>query len=202
MTRSPDITVASMITDAHTHNPCAADAVISLEPGGEIEPGRYYSVGIHPWSVGKDRDYGRLEEMIARKEVVAVGETGFDPSGEASRELQKEVFGIHARLAEKYGKPLIIHVVRRYDDLIAMKRLIKPSVPWIIHGWRGNPQLTEQLLREGFMFSVGEKFNPASLEVIPAASLLIETDQSALPIEAIAEGAGVPVRDFSPLFVH
>ena len=43
-----------MILDAHTHNPAARNAIISVEPG-DFKPvgGLFYSVGLHPWSASR-----------------------------------------------------------------------------------------------------------------------------------------------------
>ena len=78
-------------------------------------------------------------------------------------DLQKEVFLAQANLAEETHKPLIIHCVKAWADLIACKKAVKPEMPWIIHGFRGNGELASQLVRLGFYLSFGDRFNPSAL---------------------------------------
>ena len=60
-------------------------------------------------------------------------------------------------------------------------------MPWIIHGFRGKPQLAQQLLNKGFYISLGEKFNPETVSIIPVDRLLFETDESPLNINKIID---------------
>ena len=60
-------------------------------------------------------------------------------------------------------------------------------MPWIIHGFRGKPQLAQQLLNNGFYISLGEHFNPQTVTIIPTNRLLFETDESTLDINTIIE---------------
>jgi TatD DNase family protein len=60
-------------------------------------------------------------------------------------------------------------------------------MPWIIHGFRGKPQLARQLINQGFYISLGELFNPQTATIIPTNRLLFETDESTLDIDTIIE---------------
>jgi TatD DNase family protein len=77
-------------------------------------------------------------------------------------------------------------VVKAYSEIMALKRELRPMQPWIIHGFRGKPELARQLLCADFYISLGERFNPAAAAVIPADRLLVETDDSTMPIAEIA----------------
>lgn len=165
------------VSDIHTHNPDAsADAVINLEPGRELRPGRLYSVGWHPWWPAP-ADMEWVERMAVEPAVVMIGECGIDRvrSSFSLRE-QEELTRLHGLLAERTGKPLILHVVRAWQEIIALRRELRPVQPWIIHGFRGKPQLASDLLRAGFHISLGPVYNPATLAVIPSDRLLRETD--------------------------
>jgi len=185
----------SMIKDIHTHDLNSTEGIISIEPSqaGIIEKGRYYSVGIHPWHLTESFGDGIkiMERLVSRPEVVMVGECGLDGVCGAPEELQESAFKAQAALSERVEKPLLIHCVRRFPQLLALKREMAPRQKWIIHGFRGKPQLAAELIRHGFYLSVGERFNPASLEVIPRERLLVETDDSSLDIDTIAERVGV-----------
>ena len=112
---------------------------------------------------------------------------------------QEELFREHASLSRIYGKPMIIHNVRGTDRLISIRRELRPAEPWIIHGFRGKPELARQLVREGFYLSVGERFNRDSLAEIPAERLLLESDDSAVDVREIARMVGTGLRDVSYL---
>ena len=69
--------------------------------------------------------------------------------------------------------------------MLRIKKEIKPVQTWIIHGFRGKPQLAKQLLRAGFYLSYGEHFNAESVKITPLGKLMIETDESTKDIADI-----------------
>lgn len=178
-----------MIADSHTHNLDAADAIISVAPDFDrFDPSKPYSVGIHPWytvDVGCE-DFQRLEQMAELPQVVAIGEAGIDRNRGAERNRQIAIFRRQAELAESVGKPLIIHCVGGWNDILRVRRELKPQQPWIAHGFRGKPELARQLIDAGLYISLGERFNPDAAEIIPLERLFVETDESKLLIEEIA----------------
>ncbi len=180
------------LTDFHTHRLDAADAIVSLSPDAarsflRENPQAKISVGIHPWDTDKRVDFELLGTVAALPEVVAIGETGLDKLRGAPLEVQADTFIRHIELSERLHKPLIIHSVKATDLLLEIKRNMKPSQPWAIHGFRGGPQLAAQLLDHGFYLSLGEHFNTATAAIIPDDRLLAETDESTLGIEAIID---------------
>lgn len=188
-----------MIYDSHTHTP-RPSAVVNRAPEDSPEPGLLYSVGAHPWNADRF-DAKALEEAVGHPQTVAVGETGLDSLRGPAIEVQTDVFQHHAELAEKYGMPLIIHCVRQIDAVVALRRSLRPSVPWIIHGFRGKPQQAVQLLRAGFYISLGRRFNADTARVIPENRLLIETDDADIAIgdvaAAVASARGVTAAEIT-----
>lgn len=177
------------LPDIHTHDHNRyATAIINISPGEEIMPGASYSVGIHPWNAenttGKDMEL--LNKACRHPQVVAIGETGLDASKGGNMAKQEDVFRYHIALSEKYRKPLIIHAVKTFPTIIGIKRQLQPTMPWVIHGFRGKPQLATELLNHGFYISLSEKFNPATATIIPTERLLTESDESQLSITEIA----------------
>lgn len=170
----------SSFADIHTHSSDAgADAVISVGPGHEMRADRWYSVGIHPWNTtgGVDEDvFPVLFEKALGDNVVAIGECGLDALRGAPLAVQEEVFRRHVALSEEVGKPVIIHCVKAFDRIIALRKELKPRQRWIIHGFRGKPQLAADLLRHGFDLSFGEKYNPDTYAAVPAGRRFRETD--------------------------
>ena len=68
------------------------------------------------------------------------------------------------------------------DELLKLKRQIKPANPWIIHGFRGKAALAEEYLRHGFYLSFGEKYQEEALRITPSGRLFLEIDESDVPI--------------------
>ena len=93
-------------------------------------------------------------------------------------QAQTTLLRYHYTLSETLRKPLILHIVKAFPEIIALKKQWRPTQPWIIHGFRGKPQLARELLAHGFHLSFGKKYNPASLARTPPSRLLHETDQT------------------------
>ena len=194
--------------DIHTHNK-ESNNLSSILNSNEYIAGRRISIGIHPWDISGDwKELFATIRMNAYKEnVCAIGECGIDklkpPAGE---ELQQEVFKAHALLAEEAKKPLIIHCVKGFDTIISLRKEISPKQAWIIHGFRGKPQQAEQLIKNGFYISYGEKFNSESLKNTPKERLFIESDESEKSIEeiynGIAEIKGCSTAELSVTIMH
>src|SRR5690606_36609951 len=90
-----------------------------------------------------------LEMMAAGLEfdhIIFSGECGLDKNTAKDFEEQKRVFFAQVQISEETQKPLIIHCVRAYNDIIQAYNDINPSVPWILHGYTGNQNITEQLM--------------------------------------------------------
>lgn len=163
-----------------------------LEETKTLRTFSFFSCGVHPWSIDDvDTQMARLKEIASDTQIVAIGETGFDKNRGAEYTQQLAVFYRHIELSEKLRKPLIIHCVRAWNELLHVKRAVKHTQPWIIHSYRGKPELTQQLVNEGFLFSIGSQFNPLSLSLIPIHSLFCETDESNLDIREIYSQAAI-----------
>ncbi len=158
------------------------------------QKGQLYSVGLHPWDLDAIKGTSwllQLEQLLQHPQVMAIGECGIDRHLETAVDQQTELFLAQAELAEKHSKPMILHAVRSYADLLQLKKQRADAPPWILHGYQGNKQTTEQLVRYNFHFAIGaallknqEKLN-RSLAAIPRRQLFFETDESSVNIESI-----------------
>jgi TatD DNase family protein len=175
--------------DFHTHHgDGSSDTVVvrNVMSGEEIPEdftaNTLFSAGIHPWQVTADNIRWLKTELIltaAHPHVVVIGEAGFDRLQGPSRELQRDLFHFQSMLAEEMHKPMVIHCVRGWDDLLSARREIKPVMPWVIHGFRGRRQLAESLAAEGFWFSLGiTGMKEEILETVSHDRLLLETDDT------------------------
>ncbi|MDE5786155.1 MAG: TatD family hydrolase [Duncaniella sp.] len=181
------------LSDTHTHRPDATDAVINYDPTADtyaLSRRHTYSVGIHPWRAhfADDAALDRVAALAREDNVVAIGETGLDSLREPAIETQAALFEWHIRLAVKLKKPLIIHAVKAWQLLLDISRPYRPfTTPWIIHGFRGKPQLARQLLDAGFSLSFGHRYNPESFAITPVGRRYAESDEATLPTDLPGE---------------
>ncbi|MEN2403153.1 TatD family hydrolase [Flavobacterium sp. MC2016-06] len=144
----------------------------------------FYSMGIHPWYIKEesiDFELKIIEEKLQTENCLAIGECGLDKRIELPLELQVTVFEKQLALAEKFKKPVVIHCVAAFQEVIAIKKKLKISVPMIVHGFSKNNQIAEQLVKEGFYISFGKYLlkNPDLKTVfqnIPNDRFFLETD--------------------------
>lgn len=180
----------------HTHiePPIPGEAIVNCFPE-KFEPKRrgWYSVGIHPWYVTESFSSTAMRSCfdvaVQSEQVLAVGEAGLDKLAGAPLDEQIEVFEFQAQLAKAYDKPLIIHLVKAMDELLKLKKDIRPENPWIIHGFRGNAILAGEFLRHGFHLSFGERYQEEALRVVPDDKLFLETDESLVSIGELCQRA-------------
>lgn len=180
-----------MIIDAHTHNPRARQAIINVAPAQFVpQPGLVYAVGIHPWQSqdANEETIRLLGQAASHEQVVAIGETGLDSLRGAPLEKQRQLLDLHIALAQRRGKPLVMHMVRTSQQLLQAWRHSKASVNVMIHGMRSNERVARPLIDAGFYLSFGIHFNPRTLHATPLDHLLIETDDSTdVTIEQVAQ---------------
>lgn len=180
--------------DFHTHHLPTENGVVAVVDGRD-------TWGIHPWQVGQSPLPKDLEEAseVDWETLLAIGECGLDALRGASMERQEEVFLQHIALSERLGKPLIVHCVKAIDRLLRLRREQKPTMPWMLHGFRGKPQQLRSLLDAGFYIGFGFRHNAESLRLCPAERLLLESDDQPQSItllyRKVAEERGIEVAD-------
>ena len=143
-----------------------------------------FTVGIHPWYLNENSlldDLTVIENVIQHQNFKAVGECGLDKRIETSIEIQKKILIPQLLLAEKYKKPVILHCVAAYQEIIEIKKELKLTIPMVIHGFSKNSQVAESLIKNGFYLSFGKYLlqNPELenvLKTIPLNQLFLETD--------------------------
>lgn len=184
--------------DIHTHQPSFSQSVvevINILPFEEVE-GRCscFSAGVHPWYVDHDQmeAYQRwLVDISSDTRCLMIGEAGLDGACSIDGLLQDKVFQLQIDLSGAMQKPLVLHCVRRYNEMIVLSDLHPGHPPWILHGFQSSVEMVHHLRERNFFFSFGAALlrpNPklvASLRAIPIDRLLFETDDSGLPIGQI-----------------
>ena len=165
----------SRVVDIHTHHPT----------GTAIEP---IAVGIHPWDAAS-RSIAEIEPLIVGAD--AVGEIGLDSACDVDMEQQLSVFRRQLTLAERFNKPVILHCVRTFEQVV--KELYRHSLRAVIfHGFIGSPEQAKRAVESGYFLSFGERTfrSPKSVAALRSTSLshlFVESDESLTPIEDIYE---------------
>ena len=127
------------------------------------EFGLAYALGIHPLSVpdAPDEDLDRLEQALREHRddprLVAVGEIGVDlfvPGLVAIRPRQEHFYREQLRIARRAGLPVLVHVRRSADAVLAGLRRIE--VPGgIAHAFNGSAQQARAFAERGFALGLG-----------------------------------------------
>ena len=183
----------AILWDAHTHHPTEDKPnlrqIQSLRPEEALaiaptSPHVYRSVGLHPWYQEDltERSLTSLDIALRQPQVIALGEAGLDKVCDTPLAQQIHFFCEQVSLAEERELPVFIHLVRAQDELLRLKKELRPHQPWIIHGFRGKGIQAEQLLRQGFYLSFGIQANIDALSSAwRAGRLLLETDNRPVP---------------------
>lgn len=151
-----------MYYNVHKHHQSANDNIISiynLDPSKDEDFCGFYSAGIHPWHAdlgNMDYNFEKLEKLAQKKNCLAIGECGIDKINGPDFHIQNTVFEKQAQLAHEVNKPVILHAVKSYAEILQLHQKIKPSEKWIIHGFRKDYQLAKQLNDKGIMISLGK----------------------------------------------
>ncbi len=182
-----------MLVDFHTHHPTAWDEDI-FTPS---------SFGIHPWHAADCRyesfDHFCSCHLEAMQQADAVGECGLDRTCNVDFDLQRALFQYHLMLADGPlgGKPVVVHCVRAYDELLALRKHYRRA-PWVVHGFRGGMEQALQLHRAAIGISFGAAIINVRNDKLRRClydypyPFMLETDADTTPIADIyAEAAHI-----------
>jgi TatD DNase family protein len=156
--------------------------------------GLVYALGIHPlWTDrAAEGDLDRLADALRRHRddprLVAVGEIGLDhfvPGLDRAR--QEHFYRAQLKLARGAGLPVILHVRRSADALLAgLNRIEVPG--GIAHAFNGSDQQAARFVERGFRLGFGGtlSFEPARqirhlAQTLPLTALVLETDAPDIP---------------------
>jgi TatD DNase family protein len=144
--------------------------------------GVWATAGVHPHEAKLGLD--GLESLLARPEVVAVGECGLDFHYDHSpRPVQRDVFAAQVALALAHDLALVIHTREAWDDTFAV--LAAEGIPerTVFHCFSGGPAEARRALDTGacLSFSGIVTFKTAddlraAAALCPLDRLLVETD--------------------------
>jgi len=184
--------------DIHTHQSTQESDVLairsfSLSDNFDAQyEGNAISIGLHPWETNDynlDESMQFLFKFAQQDRVKMIGECGLDRLKGKPLPEQMDILAKQILLAEELHKPVILHCVRAFSELIALKRKLMPTVPLIIHGFTKNEILAQQLIDNGFYISFGAavlKNNKSVAKLVQELDIFfLETDDSEFSIKEI-----------------
>lgn len=153
-------------------------------------PQNKFSVGIHPKDVSEhfDERFLWLKRVSEDENCIAIGECGLDGLIEVDEELQEECFEKQILWANEIKKPVIIHCVRRFSQLLRFKKFAE--VPMIVHGFNKKRNIADDLQNAGFYLSFGKAvlqnvYLQQILADFPISRMFLETDDADFEIEEL-----------------
>ncbi|HEX2394502.1 MAG TPA: TatD family hydrolase, partial [Bacteroidales bacterium] len=136
--------------DIHTHSYYSSpDTTILLNvfphEADKLSLKVYKSVGLHPWHIQNtwEDHISIVEKMINSGNVIAVGEAGLDKVIKTDLVLQNNVFTRQLKIAEQHHKPLVIHCVRSYNEMVSYRKKSDQSLPWIFHWFNSDLRIAQ-----------------------------------------------------------
>ncbi len=188
-----------MFINTHTHSQLydAKIELVNLSIDSK-ERTNMYSYGLHPWYLDKETyeaQLGKLEVIAHEKRCMAIGECGLDKLSKVDFAFQQEVFVEQIRIANKINKPLIIHCVKAFNELINCLNLNDNKVPVIIHGFNNNENIARVMVDQGYYFSFGKALlgyesNAAkAIKNVGRKNFFLETDDADLSIKYVYKKA-------------
>jgi TatD DNase family protein len=207
--------------DIHTHNyyqDPGSTLVLNVFPyeQDKFELPAFFSVGLHPWHVQENDWEIQVEKVknsvLNNHKVLAIGEAGLDKSVANPFDLQQLAFTAQLAIAESLKKPLIIHCVRSYGELLAFRKKSDQSVPWIFHWFNADEQIARELIRKNCYLSFGHMlFNDHSkafgvFKIVTLDHVFFETDDAGYTISEVyakaAEIRNIAVADLKTQIIN
>jgi TatD DNase family protein len=153
-----------------------------------------YALGIHPLYVAgaQDEDLARLDAALhahgADPRLVAVGEIGLDHFVPGHDQVRQQHFYVEQlKLARRHGLPVVLHVRRSADALLAGLRRV-PVAGGVVHAFNGSAQQAQQFVERGFALGFGGAMTfERALQIrrlaasLPEHALVLETDAPDIP---------------------
>jgi len=186
------------------------------------ESGLYPALGIHPLHVDShaEADLREMSRLIAEERPVAIGEIGLDYYvADIDRERQQRFFGAQLVIARDAGLPVLLHVRKAHDVVLATLRRLGVS-GGIAHAFNGSLEQARQYLDLGFRLGFGgmltyersTRLRRLARE-LPIEAIVLETDAPDMTVASHRGGRNSPeylpeclaalagVRGEDPLYV-
>jgi TatD DNase family protein len=188
--------------DIHTHRPRIDPNIVTIENihqnFTQASEHLKVSMGLHPWHLNAENlrsELASLSQCAVSPAVVAIGECGLDKTISIPWIVQENAFKHQILLAVQLGKPLIIHCVRAFEEVLVLLRNV--TVPVIFHGVNNKLTVVRKVIDHGYYLSFGKALlnNQQSIKetfrAVPMRQLFLETDDMETGIEEIYKSAAL-----------
>ncbi|SCZ62988.1 TatD family hydrolase [Thiohalomonas denitrificans] len=155
------------------------------------EPLLFPAFGLHPVFMNRHapHDLEEVERRVAESAPVAIGEIGLDYFIDSPDVAgQKRLLEAQLVIARETGLPVLLHIRKAHDHVLAMLRRMRFSNGGIAHAFNGSRQQAEQFIGLGFKLGFGgvatyeRSRNIRRLAVeLPLDAIVLETDAPDLP---------------------
>jgi TatD DNase family protein len=182
------------LINVHSHHP-SREGEISIQniyrDFEQVQTTSLYSLGLHPWFIHTNWQecFDKIKILAHQNNILAIGETGLDKLCTTSFIIQQEVFIEHIKLANEIKKPIIIHCVKAFNEVIQLLKTHNKNCPVIFHGFHKNIELAQQLIHHGYYLSFGKALQKENIQEIikqlPLSRLFFETDEATITIQQI-----------------
>lgn len=159
------------------------DKVLGLT---EKYPFIYGMIGVHPDEAGSldEEKFRRMEELLGREKIVAVGEIGLDYYWDKEEhDTQKYWFIRQLELAAKKHMPVSVHSREAASDTMEIMKKYGAGMQAVIHCFSYSPEMAREYVKMGYYIGVGGvvTFKNARklkevVQEIPLERIVLETD--------------------------
>jgi TatD DNase family protein len=150
------------------------------------------SFGLHPWFLpDRSKDWAEVLRAYLTQTSCAVGEAGLDLwMRNSDLQLQKQILRTHLELATEFQRPITIHCLRAWSELLELLRTAPvPNCGFLLHSYSGPVSMIEEFLPFGAYFSFsgyflnrGKEERAHAFREVPNDRLLVETDAPDMPL--------------------
>lgn len=178
---------------------------------GSIHTGVYCAAGLHPLFLERhrNRDLTQLQALCQQNKLVGIGEIGLDfYNGRQQETKQQQLFEQQLAIASKVSLPVILHVRKAHDQVLATLRRQKFKQGGTVHAFNGSLQQAEQYIGLGFVVGIGgavtheraKKIRGVAAQ-LPEESIVLETDSPDMLIAGKGNGPNLPEYLIEILYV-
>lgn len=175
--------------DFHHHKKNVTYGIYNVDIESSV-PDSFYSVGIHPQDINPntiEKQFNWLESVIDEN-CFTIGECGLDGLISVEMKIQEDIFLRQIKLSNELKKPLVIHCVRKFYEIISIGKIAEQ--PMIIHGFNKKQSIAEDLLKNNFYLSFGKAvlYNLSlqnTLKKVPLNKIFLETDNDDFNIQEL-----------------
>ena len=169
---------------------------------GSLHKGVYCAAGLHPLFLAHHQksDLVALEQFCQQNLLVAIGEIGLDfYNGKQQEQKQQQLFEEQLIIASKAKLPIILHVRKAHDQVLATLRRKKFTCGGAVHAFNGSIQQAEYYIGLGFAIGVGGAITyerATKLRTmatwLPEESIVLETDSPDMLIAGREKSPNLP----------